>query len=117
MRRPTMQQPSGPATSATPMPPTRARVKKSSSIAGLPVRVVMVVVMVGHYATVIQVSVVVVVAVERPRGCRLAAEEGAVLRALGHRLWRVGDADVDVQDDHGAGAREPSVEGKNGARR
>src|SRR3546814_3341234 len=61
MRRHTMKQPSGPATSATPMPPTRARVKKSSSIAGLPVRVVMVVVMVGHYATVIQVSVVVVV--------------------------------------------------------
>src|SRR3546814_14405218 len=79
---------SGPATSATPMPPTRARVKKSSSIAGLPVRVVMVVVMVGHYATVIQVSVVVVVAVDRQRGCRLAAEEGAVFRALGHRLDR-----------------------------
>src|SRR3546814_4339590 len=76
MRRHTMKQPSGPATSATPMPPTRARVKKSSSIAGLPVRVVMVVVMVGHYATVIQVSVVVVVAVDRQRGCRLAAEEG-----------------------------------------
>src|SRR3546814_302917 len=101
MRRHTMKQPSGPATSATPMPPTRARVKKSSSIAGLPVRVVMVVVMVGHYATVIQVSVVVVVAVDRQRGCRLAAEEGAVFRALGHRLGRAGAADVAVQADHG----------------
>src|SRR3546814_20562737 len=94
MRRHTMKQPSGPATSATPMPPTRARVKKSSSIAGLPVREVMVVVLVGHYATVIQWSVDVVVAVDRPRGCPRAAAEGALFLALAHRLGRAGAADV-----------------------
>src|SRR3546814_17338729 len=70
----------------------------------------MVVVMVGHYATVIQVSVVVVVAVARQRGCRLAAEEGAVFRALGHRLGRAGEADEAVQADHGVGIAHADVE-------
>src|SRR5690606_38828916 len=105
----TMKQPSGPATSATPMPPTSARVKKSSSIAAplllvlVVMMVVVVMVIIVDHAAVFQMDVVVIVAVDGERGGRLAAEQSAVLRALCYRLRRAGATHVAVQADYRVG--------------
>src|SRR5690349_14882329 len=107
MRRQMTKQPSGPVVRARPTPASMARTKKSSSMIMLPVLMVpmvmtimvvvaMVVVMVpvfgmaviGHAAIGVldtaigQMRMVVVVAVDRERLCRLGTEEPHVFRAL-----------------------------------
>src|SRR5690606_20809994 len=116
-----MKQPSGPAVRASPMPATSARVKKSSSMAAVALRmrvvVVLVVMMIVPVAMVVmvpvirmamvgdrpvlmqhppirQVGVVMVVAVERERSFRPRAEQPHIFRAGDDRVRRAAAADM-----------------------
>src|SRR5690606_34091708 len=108
MRRHTMKQPSGPATSATPTPAASARMKKSSNIVtglrlcvvvrmpGMVVMAVAGVAVARHraicvpHAAVGQVRVVVVVAVDRQHLGAARTEKAPILRALRDRFRRAG---------------------------
>src|SRR5690606_1602407 len=118
MRRQTTKQPSGPATSARPIPATRARVKKSSSIMPLRGQILlrlpgMVIVAIpavfGNravrqpHAAVRQVGVIVMVTVDRQRLTCTRAEQPRVFGAPHDALGRTATAHMAVQADHHIG--------------
>src|SRR5690554_4421038 len=102
MRRQTMKQPSGPATRATPMPASRARRKKSSSMAVL--CGVLVLVAPQHLA-VRQVRVVVMVLIDGQGGSGARAEQRQILGTARDEVRRAAAADVAVEADHSVGRR------------
>jgi hypothetical protein len=127
MRRHTMKQPSGPTVSASPMPATIAREKKSSSMAGsvvvvLAVMMVVVVVavlgvaMVGdrtvgmQHPAVGQMRVVVAVSVDGQRLGRPRPEQAQIFGIGNDGFGRAAAADMAVEAQHGVGVGHDDVE-------
>src|SRR5690554_3284350 len=110
-RRQTTEQPSGPATTATPRPPIRARQKKSPSTASLMLMVTgSLMAGAGNNVAVQVMLVVMVMMIHRQRFRYLVAEGFDKGRVVGNIRRIAAAADMLVQADHLVGGSHHQVQ-------